>query len=167
MVAIYLYIYRCTHCHIHKSYIMEDECYTLLREIKCKNKVFCKACSQIILLNHKIESSKARYDRAKQVCCLSFRYTNRLKLTALREWEIWHMNSICLLHMWGDWSSPSRTVWSHWWSRWLCHTRRWKLNVLFSEPTAIWFLSEPPFLPREIYESIYNIHHPSIIPYHT
>ncbi len=62
---------------------MVDESYTVLCEIKSKNKVFRKACSQIILLNHQIESSKTRYDRAKQVRRLSFRYTNRLKLTAL------------------------------------------------------------------------------------
>ena len=61
---------------------MVDESYTVLCEIKSKNKVFRKACSQIILLNHQIESSKTRYDRAKQVRRLSFRYTNRLKLTA-------------------------------------------------------------------------------------
>ena len=62
---------------------MVDESYEVLCEIKSKNKVFRKACSQIILLNHQIESSKTRYDRAKQVRRLSFRYTNRLKLTAL------------------------------------------------------------------------------------
>ncbi len=62
---------------------MVDESYTVLCEIKSKNKVFRKACSQIILLNHQIESSKTRYDRAKQIRRLSFRYTNRLKLTAL------------------------------------------------------------------------------------
>ena len=62
---------------------MEDANYTLRREIKCENKVFRKACSQIILLNHKGESSKTKYDRAKRVRRLSFRYTNRLKLTAL------------------------------------------------------------------------------------
>ncbi len=70
---------------LHHNYFsnMVDESYEVLCDIKSKNKVFRKACSQIILLNHQIESSKKRYDRAKQVRRLSFRYTNRLKLTAL------------------------------------------------------------------------------------
>ena len=70
---------------LHHNYFsnMVDESYEVICEIKSKNKVFRKACSQIILLNHQIESSKTRYDRAKQVRRLSFRYTNRLKLTAL------------------------------------------------------------------------------------
>jgi len=60
-----------------------DESYTVLCDIKAKNKIFRKACSEIILLNNKIEEIKARYDRAKAQRRLSFRYSNRLKLTAL------------------------------------------------------------------------------------
>lgn len=34
-------------------------------------------------MNHKIEAAKTRYDRARTVRRLSFRYSNRLKLTSL------------------------------------------------------------------------------------
>ena len=61
---------------------MEDA-YTVLCEIRARNKVFRRACSQVILLNHQIESAKVRYDRARAVKRLSFRYSNRLKLTSL------------------------------------------------------------------------------------
>ena len=61
---------------------MEDS-YLILCSIKSKNKVFRKACTEIILLNNRIEEGKVRYDRAKAVRRLSFRYSNRLKLTAL------------------------------------------------------------------------------------
>lgn len=62
---------------------MEDDAYTVLCSIRSTNKVFRLACSQVILLNHQIESAKARYDRARAVRRLSFRYSNRLKLTSL------------------------------------------------------------------------------------
>ena len=61
---------------------MEDA-YTVLCDIRARNKVFRRACSQVILLNHQIEAAKARYDRARAVKRLSFRYSNRLKLTSL------------------------------------------------------------------------------------
>ena len=57
--------------------------YTVLCDIRARNKVFRRACSQVILLNHQIEAAKARYDRARAVKRLSFRYSNRLKLTSL------------------------------------------------------------------------------------
>lgn len=60
-----------------------EEAYCVLSEIRARNKVFRRACSQVILLNHKIEDAKTRYDRARAVRRLSFRYTNRLKLTNL------------------------------------------------------------------------------------
>lgn len=60
-----------------------ENAYTVLCEIRANNKVFRRACSQVILLNHQIESAKARYDRARAVKRLSFRYSNRLKLTSL------------------------------------------------------------------------------------
>lgn len=60
-----------------------ENAYTVLCEIRASNKVFRRACSQVILLNHQIESAKARYDRARAVKRLSFRYSNRLKLTSL------------------------------------------------------------------------------------
>ena len=62
--------------------IMEDA-YSVLCQIRSVNKVFRRACSQVILLNHKIEAAKTRYDRARSVRRLSFRYSNRLKLTSL------------------------------------------------------------------------------------
>ena len=61
---------------------MEDA-YSVLCQIRSVNKVFRRACSQVILLNHKIEAAKTRYDRARSVRRLSFRYSNRLKLTSL------------------------------------------------------------------------------------
>ena len=45
---------------------MEDA-YTVLCDIRARNKVFRRACSQVILLNHQIEAAKARYDRARAV----------------------------------------------------------------------------------------------------
>jgi len=63
---------------------MEDTKYSLFCEIRALNKVFRRACSQVILLNHQIEAAKARYDRARAVKRLSFRYSNRLKLTSLQ-----------------------------------------------------------------------------------
>lgn len=60
-----------------------EEAYSVLCDIRMRNKIFRRACSQVILLNHKIESAKARYDRARAVRRLSFRYSNRLKLTSL------------------------------------------------------------------------------------
>jgi len=62
---------------------MEDSPYSLMCDIRALNKVFRRACSQVILLNHQIEAAKARYDRARAVKRLSFRYSNRLKLTSL------------------------------------------------------------------------------------
>ena len=62
---------------------METDAYSVLCKIRATNKVFRRACSQVILLNHKIEAAKTRYDRARSVKRLSFRYTNRLKLTSL------------------------------------------------------------------------------------
>ena len=61
---------------------MEDA-YTVLCDIRARNKVFRRACSQVILLNHQIEAAKACYDCARAVKRLSFRYSNRLKLTSL------------------------------------------------------------------------------------
>ena len=61
---------------------MEDA-YSVLCSIRSSNKVFRRACSQVILLNHQIESAKARYDRTRDVRRLAFRYSNRLKLTSL------------------------------------------------------------------------------------
>ena len=61
---------------------MEDA-YSVLCQIRAVNKVFRRVCSQVILLNHKIEDAKTRYDRARAVRRLSFRYSNRLKLTSL------------------------------------------------------------------------------------
>ena len=62
---------------------METDAYAVLCNIRATNKVFRRACSQVILLNHKIEAAKTRYDRARAVKRLSFRYTNRLTLTSL------------------------------------------------------------------------------------
>ena len=58
---------------------MEDTPYSLKCAIRALNKPFRKACSQVILLNHKIEVAKARYNRARVSGQLSFRYYNRLK----------------------------------------------------------------------------------------
>ena len=60
-----------------------DTPFSLISEIRSLNKVFQQACSQVILLNHKIEEAKARYDRARSDRRLSFRYSYRLRLTVL------------------------------------------------------------------------------------
>ena len=60
-----------------------DPAYEVACQIRITNKVFRKACSSVILLNHKIEEAKARYDRARATRRLSFRYSYRLRLTAL------------------------------------------------------------------------------------
>ena len=60
-----------------------DEAYTLRCEIKDLNRIFRRACQQVILLNNQIEMMKARYERARDVNRRSFRYTNRLKLCAI------------------------------------------------------------------------------------
>ena len=62
---------------------MEIDAYAVVCKLRATNKVFRRACSQVILLNHKIEAAKTRYDRARAVKRLSFRYTNRLKLTSM------------------------------------------------------------------------------------
>ena len=62
---------------------MEDTAHSLCSQIHATNKVFRLACSQVILLNNKIEEVKARYDRARADRRLSFRFSNRLKLTSL------------------------------------------------------------------------------------
>ena len=62
---------------------MEPDAYAVVCKLRATNKVFRRACSQVILLNHKIEAAKTRYDRARAVKRLSFRYTNRLKLTSM------------------------------------------------------------------------------------
>ena len=60
----------------------EDTAYNLMCKIHAVNKVFKKACSQVILLNHQIEAVKARYDRTRVpgtrvIKQPSFRYTQR------------------------------------------------------------------------------------------
>ena len=60
-----------------------DPAYEISCEIRDTNKVFRKACSSVILLNHKILQAKARYDRARATRRLAFRYSYRLRLTAL------------------------------------------------------------------------------------
>ena len=62
---------------------MDADAYAVVCKLRATNKVFRRACSQVILLNHKIEAAKTRYDRARAVKRLSFRYSNRLKLTSL------------------------------------------------------------------------------------
>lgn len=75
------------HCYMHittkPTITMETDAYAVVCKLRATNKVFRRACSQVILLNHKIEAAKVRYDRARSVKRLSFRYTNRLKLTSL------------------------------------------------------------------------------------
>jgi len=60
-----------------------DEAYTLRCEIKDLNRIFRRACQQVILLNNQIEAMKARYERAREANRRAFRYTNRLKLCAI------------------------------------------------------------------------------------
>ena len=84
---------QCSHsCSLHSSLqhlYFQARLLSTWRRLHClvrhqaRNKVFRRACSQVILLNHQIEAAKARYDRARAVKRLSFRYSNRLKLTSL------------------------------------------------------------------------------------
>ena len=60
-----------------------DEAYTLRCDIRALNKIFRRACQQVILMNNRIEEMKARYDRARASNRRSFRYTNRLKLCVI------------------------------------------------------------------------------------
>ena len=55
----------------------------LLADIRARTHQFHAACRQVILLNHKILDAKRRYERARADFRLSFRYSNRLKLTSL------------------------------------------------------------------------------------
>ena len=62
---------------------MEYNTAALLRDIRAKNRVFRKACAQVVLLNLRIEDAKTHYLRARATGNLAFRYSYRMKLTSL------------------------------------------------------------------------------------
>ena len=101
---------------------MEDA-YTVLCDIRARNKVFRRACSQVILLDHQIEAAKARYDRARAVKRLSFRYSNRLKLTSL-EGVRQSCLRVRLCQVWRNRGPASQTTGTHWWCLRLWRIRR-------------------------------------------
>ena len=61
----------------------ESSTATLLCDIRAKNRVFRKACAQVVLLNLRIEDAKTHYLRARATGNLAFRYSYRMKLTSL------------------------------------------------------------------------------------
>ena len=62
---------------------MESSTAALLSDIRAKNRVFRKACAQVVLLNLRIEDAKTHYLRARATGNLAFRYSYRMKLTSL------------------------------------------------------------------------------------
>ena len=62
---------------------MDSSTAALLFDVRAKNRVFRKACSQVILLNLRIEDAKTHYLRARATGNLAFRYSYRMKLTSL------------------------------------------------------------------------------------
>ena len=62
---------------------MADDLDCVNYKLSTLEKVFDRACTQVILLNLRIICLKARYDRARATNKLAFRYSNRLKLTSL------------------------------------------------------------------------------------
>ena len=59
---------------------MDDSTSMLVSQIRLADRKFRRACSQVILLNNKIQMLKVRYDRAKADGRRSFRYGWRLQL---------------------------------------------------------------------------------------
>lgn len=64
----------------HISVKMDDTTSMLVSQIRLADRKFRRACSQVILLNNKIQMLKVRYDRAKSDGRRSFRYGWRLQL---------------------------------------------------------------------------------------
>ena len=62
-----------------------EEAHGVLSQLRSTTKVYKRACSQVVLLNNKIESAKSRYERSRSVKRLSFKYTNRLELSNLEK----------------------------------------------------------------------------------
>ena len=101
---------------------MEDA-YTVLCDIRARNKVFRRACSQVILLNHQIEAAKARYDRARAV--------KRLFLPILQQIQAHKSRGrsqsclrVRLCQVWRNRGPASQTTGTHWWCLRLWRIRR-------------------------------------------
>ena len=62
---------------------MESSTAALLSDFRVKNRVFRRACAQVVLLNLRIEDAKTHYLRARATGNLAFRYSYRMKLTSL------------------------------------------------------------------------------------
>ena len=62
---------------------METDTYDVRRRLRATKKIFDRACSQIVLLTNKVEDAKIRYNRAKAVKRLSFKYNSQLRVTSL------------------------------------------------------------------------------------
>ena len=65
------------------AFTMTSDVYDVVCKLQAADKVFRRACSQILLLHHKIQAAKTRYNRARAKKCMTFRYTNHLKLTSM------------------------------------------------------------------------------------
>ena len=101
---------------------MEDA-YTVLCDIRARNKVFRRACSQVILLNHQIEAAKARYDRARAVKRLSFRILQQTQAHKSRG-RSQSCLRVRLCQVWRNRGPASQTTGTHWWCLRLWRIRR-------------------------------------------
>ena len=65
------------------TFAMEIDAYDVRRRLRATKKIFDRACSQLIHLTNKLEDAKIRYNRAKAVKRLSFKYNSQLRVTSL------------------------------------------------------------------------------------
>ena len=101
---------------------MEDA-YTVLCDIRGRNKVFRRACSQVILLNHQIEAAKARYDRARAVkpSFLPILQQTQAHKSRGRSQSCLRVR---LCQVWRNRGPASQTTGTHWWCLRLWRIRR-------------------------------------------
>ena len=59
------------------------DAHATLSQLKKVTKVYRHTCSQISLLNGRLNTARTRHERAKSVKRLSFKYTNRLEIMNL------------------------------------------------------------------------------------
>ncbi len=59
-----------------------DPAEVVVNQMSIMNRKFRNSCIMVIILNHRIEAYKLRYERAKSNNHRSFRYTHRIKLSA-------------------------------------------------------------------------------------
>ena len=101
---------------------MEDA-YTVLCDIRARNKVFRRACSQVILLNHQIEAAKARYDRARAVKASFLPILQQTQAHKSRG-RSQSCLRVRLCQVWRNRRPASQTTGTHWWCLRLWRIRR-------------------------------------------